>query len=179
MEGSTVTHDPYRLCPDAFCPQCGVKGRLVIEMESRYGDGDTEDYEVEVRTCVECGNQHDEPSPLHEAALKSMRIQFGRLIEGRPYEPPPPPKPDPNRKSPDLSFMEKMLREYYGTHRDTLGPLQFASVRKAGNEPGEYSLSCDTWAMVPESIAGIGAWIPRSAHRVGCGFPGQCDCEDE
>jgi RNase P subunit RPR2 len=30
-----MTHDPYRLCPDAFCPHCGAKGRLVVENEDR------------------------------------------------------------------------------------------------------------------------------------------------
>jgi hypothetical protein len=104
-----MTHDPYRLCPDAFCPACGMKGRLV---EQQYDEEcDCAMTRGHLRTCVECGHAHERP--FEADTLKAMRIQFGRLIEGRPYEPPAPPKPDPNRKPLDLSAYDSVLRHYY------------------------------------------------------------------
>jgi hypothetical protein len=158
--------DPYSLCTEASCPHCGVKGRLVETSESRDVGGDCydESYEqdFEVRTCVDCGHYHDAPTESSTDHLKAMRIQFGRLIEGRPYEPPPPPVLAPDAKSPDLSFMEKLLKEYYGPHRATLGPMSWG-------DPGR---------IIAGDVSGIGAWLPSPLHTVGCGFPGDCDCED-
>lgn len=83
-----MTHDPYKLCADVTCPHCGVKGRLVAEQETRYFE-DADD-EFEMLTCVECGGLHESHGSSGDEHLKAMRIQFGRLIEGRPYVAPEP-----------------------------------------------------------------------------------------
>jgi hypothetical protein len=149
-----MTADPWSLHRDLSCPKCHVLGK-VVRFEREDGgyqcgcdEGDHVE-DVDPFTCVECGHGWIESMALRPEDIKEARVNWSRLVEGRPYEPPAPPKPDQNQKSPDLSFMEQMLKDHYGPHRDTLGPLQFASVRKAGNEPGEYSIA------VPVSATGI------------------------
>jgi hypothetical protein len=110
-----VTHDPFKLCTEATCPHCGVKGRLVAEQEAR-GNCDYGDDDFELLTCVECGGLHESHGSSGDEHLKAMRIQYGRLIEGRPFEPPKPVERipvDTEMKSIDMTWADKMLREYY------------------------------------------------------------------
>lgn len=109
--------DPYRIVADAYCPHCGVKGRLLAEFETRYEGGDYEQdsTSVEVRTCVDCGAFHDAPDIGLDGWLKERRIHFARLIEGRPYEPPAPVPREPSRINMDA--YDTLLRHYYGPER--------------------------------------------------------------
>ena len=113
-----MTHDPYKLCSDVTCPHCGVKGRLVSEQETRYFDDESEDFEL--LTCVECGGLHESHGFSGDEHLKVMRIQFGRLIEGRPYEPPKPKERDPNAKPMDLGAYDSVLKDVYANEGSLL-----------------------------------------------------------
>jgi len=177
-----MTADPYQIVADAFCPHCGVKGRMVAETSTVYFYDDSADNEL--RTCVECGGLHVvDIDPEARAAsvdwLKDARIQFGRLIEGRPYEPPPPPPVDPNRKS-----LDEVLKRYYATV--TCTSPGYNAVVDLNKTPW-------TWNGVPivedknvpsatlgYTISGIAEWLPAKSHPVGCGWPGAgCDCEKD
>lgn len=122
--------DPYRIVADAFCPHCGVKGRLLAEFETRYegGDYDMESVQVEVRSCVECGAFHDAPGIGLDGWLKEQRIQFARVQEGRPYEPPPPVQREPSKLSETMGQFDKLLRDTCSSDR-------------------VYALSLGTWTL--------------------------------
>jgi hypothetical protein len=176
--------DPYMLAPDAFCPHCGVKGRLVEEQYDEECDCATS--RGHLRTCVECGHAHERSFEGDD--IKAMRIQFGRLIEGRPYEPPAPPEFKPIVTPPGWAeAFDKMLKGYYSlgsgpgynARVDMCAPTQFKAPVRI-DAKGATELKVSTWVMPSEEVSGIGAWIPSKPHRVGCGFPGpSCDCEDE
>lgn len=86
--------DPYRLCPDAYCPHCGVKGKIVSfedESDEDYApdDGPQSSGWSHYRTCVACRCVHD-VNGMGGMYADNAAKQYGRLVECRPYEPPVP-----------------------------------------------------------------------------------------
>lgn len=106
--------DPYRIAAEAHCPRCGIKGRLVATSEDR-AYYDEESYDVEVRTCIDCGHSHDAPVESSAEHLKQIRLQWGRLVEGRPYQPPAPKVTpfDGVHRSFDGRAFDDLLKRYY------------------------------------------------------------------
>ena len=105
-----MSHDPFKLCSDVTCPHCGVKGRLVSEQETRYFDDEHDDFEL--LTCVECGGLHESHGFSGDEHLKAIRIQYGRLIEGRPYDPPKPK--EVAKPSATTVALNEMYKQFYG-----------------------------------------------------------------
>jgi hypothetical protein len=140
-----MTHDPYKLCADVTCPHCGVKGRIVSEVETRphsdYGDDD-----FDLLTCVECGGLHESHGSSGDEHLKLMRIQFGRLIEGRPYEAPKPVVRDPSWKPVDMSAFDRLIEDYYSP-RVTINEPELASIASLKKSARAWALSQDTWIL--------------------------------
>jgi hypothetical protein len=137
-----MTCDSWSLHRDLSCPECHVLGKVI----SRTPDDD-ENYKV----CVECGMTWMDGSCVRPDDIKEMRLHWSRLDEGRPYE--EPEHFEAVGKTPfDLSFMEQMLKDYYGPHRDTLGPTQWSGVPVTADP------------NVPSGIWGVGVFLPADSE---------------
>ncbi len=71
-----MTTDPYKLCPDAWCPHCGVKGRLVAEQETR-GNCDYGDDDFELLTCVELAANEPHSLDLETWTVTAADVRNG------------------------------------------------------------------------------------------------------
>ena len=107
--------DPYHIFPDLSCPSCRVVGK-VIRFEREDGgwhcgcdDGDHVD-DIDPYTCVECGYQFAHMGVESGAELKRLRVEWMRVYEGRPYEPPKPVPREPSKVSETAKALGGMLR---------------------------------------------------------------------
>lgn len=116
-----MTSDPWSLHAALACPSCHVVGK-VVRFEREDGGYDCCDDEhlddVDPYTCCECGQTWADTGQVGD--VKEYRVQYMRLVEGRPYEPPKPKEADPNAKKVDFSAYDSVLRDYYAKEIDAL-----------------------------------------------------------
>jgi hypothetical protein len=164
-----VSHDPFKICSDITCPHCGVKGRIVSEQETRYFDDEHDDFDL--LTCVECGGLHESHGFSGDEHLKAMRIQYGRLIEKRPYE---PPKQDAAwlreqqaKTGATMASLAEMFKQVYG-------PMVVKDIEDRVAKAEAWSLPQGTVTVTP--IFGAGQHL----HNFTCSMwqwpPGACSC---
>lgn len=82
-----MTHDPWTLHAALSCPSCHVTGKVVQCADDAWDDA----RDSEPLTCVDCGAQWVDIGVVGD--VKDYRVQYMRMVEGRPYEPPKPPEP--------------------------------------------------------------------------------------
>jgi hypothetical protein len=145
-----MTRDPWSLHTSLSCPACHVTGRVVrFEREDGgYQCCDDEHLDdVDPYVCVECGQTWADTGVVGD--VKDYRVAYGRLIEGRPYEPPKPKEAAASGRlgKLDLSAFDKMLADRWRKDIEELAarpPLDFSKLKKSAHT---YALSKDTWKL--------------------------------
>jgi hypothetical protein len=146
-----MTHDPWQLFASLSCPACHVTGKVVQD------EGEAYDEFESPFVCCACGQAWRDAGVVGD--VKDYRVQYMRMVEGRPYEPPKPKEAVPTKV--DLSAYDGVLKDYY--QRPSSGPTVLDLVNRAKAVAESWHKPAE--AYVFKSTDGAPVW--HSAQSAG------------